>query len=138
MAQYQTPSIIKSTRDNTAKGNNLADTLCTDEHSQAFEKQTTLSVWDTVQRARHPSRLKLENLIQLTFDTFIELHGDRQCSDDRALIGSFASIKGDKVMLIGNNKGCSTEENITRNFGYASPEGFRKAYRRCVIYEFAE
>ena len=88
-----------------------------------------LSGWETVQVARHPDRPKLENLIPLLFDDFIELHGDRLVADDRALIGGFASISGEHIMLIGNNKGTTTKDNIERNFGYASPEGFRKALR---------
>lgn len=94
-----------------------------------------LSCWETVQIARHPDRLKFEHLIGLIADEFIELHGDRRFGDDKALIGGFATIGGKKVMLIGNNKGNTTEENIERNFGYAQPEGFRKLLRLMKLAE---
>jgi acetyl-CoA carboxylase carboxyl transferase subunit alpha len=94
-----------------------------------------LSGWETVQIARHPDRLKFEHILSLIFDDFIELHGDRRFGDDRALIGGFAAIGGQKVMLIGNNKGTTTEDNIERNFGYAQPEGFRKTLRLMQLAE---
>lgn len=94
-----------------------------------------LSGWETVQIARHPDRLKFEHLVPLMTDDFIELHGDRRFGDDRALIGGFATIGERKVMLIGNNKGNTAEENIKRNFGYAGPEGFRKLRRLLKLAE---
>ena len=106
---------------------------------QCREKRKTvfanLSGWQTVQVARHPDRPKFEHLIPLLFDDFIELHGDRLIGDDRALIGGFASIGGERIMVAGNNKGTTTEDNIERNFGYASPEGFRKVLRLMKLAE---
>jgi acetyl-CoA carboxylase carboxyl transferase subunit alpha len=69
------------------------------------------------------------------FSEFIELHGDRHFADDRALIGGFASVGGQKVMLIGHNKGKNVDENVERNFGMARPEGYRKALRLMKIAE---
>jgi acetyl-CoA carboxylase carboxyl transferase subunit alpha len=88
-----------------------------------------LTSWQTVQVARHPERPVFEDYVKFIFTDFIELHGDRSYGDDRALIGGFATIDGQKVMLIGHNKGRTTEEKIARNFGMANPEGYRKALR---------
>ena len=90
------------------------------------QKQTP---WDIVQIARHAERPNIANYIRLMCDDFVELHGDRLFGDDRALIGGFATIGGEKVMLIGHRKGRGVEENIEANFGMASPEGYRKAMR---------
>jgi acetyl-CoA carboxylase carboxyl transferase subunit alpha len=65
----------------------------------------------------------------LIFTDFIELHGDRAFGDDKAIIGGFARLGSQKIMLIGHNKGKTTEEQIERNFGMAKPEGYRKALR---------
>ncbi|MCU0608153.1 MAG: acetyl-CoA carboxylase carboxyltransferase subunit alpha [Chitinispirillaceae bacterium] len=88
-----------------------------------------LSPWQTVQVARHPLRPILRDYIDLIFTDFVELHGDRCFGDDRAMIGGFARLGNQKVMLIGHNKGKNVDENIRRNFGMASPEGYRKALR---------
>jgi acetyl-CoA carboxylase carboxyl transferase subunit alpha len=88
-----------------------------------------LTPWQTVQVARHPKRPVLHDYINFIFTDFIELHGDRCFGDDRALIGGFALLGGEKVMLIGHAKGHTVEDNIDRNFGMARPEGYRKALR---------
>lgn len=88
-----------------------------------------LSPWQTVQVARHPRRPVLHDYISLMFTDFVELHGDRCYGDDHALIGGFATLDNQKVMLIGHSKGKNVEENIERNFGMAQPEGYRKAMR---------
>ena len=89
----------------------------------------TLSPWQTVQVARHPKRPVLYDYISLIFNDFVELHGDRYFGDDRALIGGFAKLDNQKIMLIGHSKGKNIEENVRRNFGMAKPEGYRKALR---------
>jgi acetyl-CoA carboxylase carboxyl transferase subunit alpha len=88
-----------------------------------------LTAWDIVKISRHSSRPVLQDYLGLIFKNFIELHGDRSFSDDKAIIGGFAEIGDMKVMLIGHNKGKNTIENIERNFGMAKPEGYRKALR---------
>ena len=88
-----------------------------------------LTAWDIVKISRHPQRPVLQDYIEHIFSDFIELHGDRYYSDDHAIIGGFATIAGQKVMLIGHNKGKNTLENIERNFAMAKPEGYRKALR---------
>lgn len=96
-------------------------------------KNTSISAkttaWDTVQISRHPNRPILQDYIKLVFNNFIELHGDRYFADDLAIVGGFAEIAGQKVMLIGHNKGKNAVENVERNFGMAKPEGYRKALR---------
>ncbi|MDR3013300.1 MAG: acetyl-CoA carboxylase carboxyltransferase subunit alpha [Chitinispirillales bacterium] len=89
----------------------------------------SLTPWQTVQVARHPKRPVLYDYISLIFSDFIELHGDRAYGDDRALIGGFAKLGEQKVMLIGHSKGKNVDENVRRNFGMARPEGYRKALR---------
>jgi acetyl-CoA carboxylase carboxyl transferase subunit alpha len=93
------------------------------------ELYRNLTPWQTVQVARHPQRPVLRDYIEDIFTDFIELHGDRCFGDDQALIGGFATLGKEKVMLIGHNKGKNVEENIKRNFGMARPEGYRKSLR---------
>ena len=90
------------------------------------KKQTP---WEIVQLARHAERPNIEDYIRLMCDDFVELHGDRLFGDDRGLIGGFATIGGQKAVLIGHRKGRTVEENIEANFGMANPEGYRKAMR---------
>lgn len=87
------------------------------------------SAWETVKISRHPERPILQDYISLVFNNFIPLHGDRYYADDPAIVGGFAQIGDEKVMLIGHNKGKNTNEQIERNFGMAKPEGYRKALR---------
>jgi acetyl-CoA carboxylase carboxyl transferase subunit alpha len=87
------------------------------------------SAWDIVQIARNAERPNIKEYIALMCDDFMELHGDRLFGDDHGLIGGFATIGGQKVMLIGHRKGRTVEENIDANFGMANPEGYRKAMR---------
>ncbi len=88
-----------------------------------------LSAWEQVQLARHPMRPTAVDYIRLMVDEFEELHGDRFFRDDPAVVGGIAMIGGRKVMIVAQEKGRNTKEKITRNFGMASPEGFRKALR---------
>jgi len=94
-----------------------------------------LSSWDIVKISRHPNRPVLQDYLDLMFENFIEFHGDRYYSDDKAMIGGFAEIGDQKVMLIGHNKGKNTNDNIERNFGMAKPEGYRKALRLMKLAE---
>jgi acetyl-CoA carboxylase carboxyl transferase subunit alpha len=90
---------------------------------------THLTPWQRVQLARHPKRPFALDYIQHAFSGFEELHGDRRFSDDRAVVGGFAKIGDQRVVVIGTQKGRDTKENILRNFGSAHPEGYRKALR---------
>jgi len=89
----------------------------------------SLTPLQTVQVVRHPQRPVLHDYIDLVFSDFVELHGDRNFSDDRAIIGGFAMLDREKVMLIGHARGHTVEDNVERNFGMARPEGYRKALR---------
>jgi acetyl-CoA carboxylase carboxyl transferase subunit alpha len=94
-----------------------------------------LSPWEIVQLSRHPERPVLQDYLELIFKNFVEFRGDRYYSDDRAIIGGFAEIGDQKIMLIGHNKGKNTEENVERNFGMSRPEGYRKALRLMKLAE---
>jgi acetyl-CoA carboxylase carboxyl transferase alpha subunit/acetyl-CoA carboxylase carboxyl transferase beta subunit len=91
--------------------------------------QPALTAWDSVQLARHPERPNLLEYLELIFDDFTELHGDRTLRDDPAIIGGLAVLSGYPVMVVGQQKGRGTRENIARNFGMPHPEGYRKALR---------
>lgn len=105
-----------------AKLKERAEVLCRDIFNG-------LTRWQRVQLARHPGRPFTLDYIKLIFDDFIELHGDRLYGDDPAIVGGIASLEGRPVTVIGHQKGRDTKENIARNFGMASPEGYRKALR---------
>ncbi len=90
---------------------------------------TSLSPWQRVQIARHTQRPYLLDYAKLCFEEFVELHGDRHIGDDNAMPGGFAMLDGQKVVLLGHQKGRDTKENLLRNFGSAHPEGYRKALR---------
>ena len=87
-----------------------------------------LTPWERVHMARHPKR-PLAGDYLAALDSFEELHGDRHFRDDHALVGGFAKIRGRRVVVLAQRKGRDTKENIYRNFGMASPEGYRKAKR---------
>src|SRR5437899_12672617 len=94
-----------------------------------------LSRWQVVQLSRHPNRPYMLDYVQRLFTDWVELHGDRSFGDDQALIGGVARCDGEPVMLIGQQKGRSTKENILRSFGMPRPEGYRKALRLMKLAE---
>ena len=94
-----------------------------------------LTRWQRVLLSRHPDRPYTYDYIQLMCDEFIELHGDRQVRDDPAMIGGFAKIDGQGVMIIGQQKGRNTKQRQHRNFGMPNPEGYRKALRLMKLAE---
>jgi len=96
---------------------------------------TNLTGWENVQMSRHPDRPQTLDYISLICEDFIELHGDRTVRDDKAIIGGFATIAGNSVMVIGHQKGKNTKERQFRNFGMANPEGYRKALRLMKLAE---
>ncbi len=95
----------------------------------------SLTPWQKIQIARHPKRPYSIDYIHMIMVDFIELCGDRMFQDDKAIIGGFAKLDGEKVLVIGHQKGRDTKENLMRNFGSAHPEGYRKAMR---LMELAE
>ena len=92
-------------------------------------KYSSLSPWQKVQVARHPERPHFIDYINSIFDNFQELNGDRNFGQDDAIIGGLASLNGQSVMIIGQEKGNDTNSRIKRNFGMARPEGYRKSIR---------
>ncbi len=104
---------------------------------EATRKQvfTDLTAWQRVQLARHPKRPYTLDYLQRIAADFVELHGDRRFSDDRAIVGGMATINGHRVVVIGQQKGRDTKENLLRNFGCAHPEGYRKALRLMQLAE---
>ncbi|MDA7854872.1 acetyl-CoA carboxylase carboxyltransferase subunit alpha [Cyclobacteriaceae bacterium] len=94
-----------------------------------------LTRWQRIQLSRHPDRpYTLDYIYEITSE-FIELHGDRNVGDDRAVVGGFAEIDGETIMVIGQQKGRNTKQRQERNFGMANPEGYRKALRLMKLAE---
>lgn len=94
--------------------------------NEVFSK---LTAWEQVQLARHPLRPYTLDYVNAFASEFVELHGDRTFSDDPAIVAGFMTINDLRVMMIGQQKGRDTRENIRRNFGMPNPEGYRKANR---------
>ena len=94
-----------------------------------------LSSWQKVQLSRHPDRPYTNKYINNMTSNFVEFFGDRNVKDDKAMIGGFASLDGETVMIIGQQKGINTKMRQLRNFGMANPEGYRKALRLMKLAE---
>jgi acetyl-CoA carboxylase carboxyl transferase subunit alpha len=100
-----------------------------------IEIYRTLTPWQRVLVARHPSRPYMTDYVERLFTDFHEIHGDRRYADDGAIVAGFARYKGHHVLLVGHQKGRDTKQKIARNFGYARPEGYRKALRAMRLAE---
>lgn len=96
---------------------------------------SNLGPWDRVKLARHPLRPLTTDYINLIFENFIELHGDRLFADDRAIVTGFATLGGMRVFLVGHRKGKTTEARMACNWGCAHPEGYRKALLKMKLAE---
>ena len=109
------------------------NTVISTLESRILEKRkeitANLTPWQKVQLSRHPDRPYTLEYILKIFTNFIELHGDRNVKDDKAMVGGFAQLDGQTVMVIGQQKGTNTKMRQMRNFGMANPEGYRKALR---------
>ena len=115
----------KDTPDGVEKLNQLQQKLT----NQISKIHRSLSRWQKVQLARHPERPYTLDYIQHLSPDFMELHGDRHFSDDSAVISGIGTIDGQKVAIIGQQKGRNTKDNLYRNFGMMRPDGYRKALR---------
>jgi len=108
-------------------------------HARISDKRAeiyrSLTPWQQVQVARHPGRPGFEVFLAKLFAGFVEIHGDRRFADDHAIITGFAEYRGQQVLVLGHVKGGDTKEKIFRNFGYARPEGYRKALRAMRLAE---
>ena len=102
------------------------ETLAARRREEIFQALTPAQ---KIQVARHPQRPSTLDFIQMFCDDWVELHGDRNGSDDQALIGGIGRIGSRPVLLLGQQKGRDTKENVARNFGMATPGGYRKALR---------
>jgi acetyl-CoA carboxylase carboxyl transferase subunit alpha len=126
----------------TGMGNGDAGAL--DGEIRRLEKRTAklqqeifaeLSRWQVVQLSRHPNRPYMLDYVQRLFTDWLELHGDRSFADDQALVGGLARLDGEPVLVLGQQKGRSTKENLLRSFGMPRPEGYRKALRLMKLAE---
>jgi acetyl-CoA carboxylase carboxyl transferase subunit alpha len=113
----------------TEARNRQIDVLRRKVETTRAELYASLTPWQRVLVSRHPDRPNLEDYITLLFTRFVEIHGDRRFADDPAIMTGFADYKGQPILLVGHVKGRDTKEKIFRNFGYARPEGYRKALR---------
>ena len=122
----------------TLKRKSMAQNLDLSCEIEAIEKKfdatkreiySNLTSWQIIQLARHPKRPYAVDYINIIFTDFQEFHGDRRFGDDKAIIGGTAFLKGEPVMIIAQQKGRNTKENLARNFGMPLPEGYRKALR---------
>ena len=120
----------------------LGDTVATHEDIRRLKRELAetkkriygnLAPWETVQVARHSDRPMTTDYLNLVFDEFVELHGDKAFGDDRALRTGFAKLDQYKVMVIGHQKGRTTKERITCYHGCAHPEGYRKALAKMKL-----
>ncbi len=102
-----------------------------EKQAQEYKKElySNLTPSQRLQIARHPNRPSFLDYVNLITEDFIELHGDREGTDDRAIIGGIAKIDGQSVVITGTQKGKSTKENLIYNFGMPQPQGYRKALR---------
>jgi acetyl-CoA carboxylase carboxyl transferase subunit alpha len=117
---------------------NLSDSI-NKLYDQVTERRrditANLTPWQKVQLSRHPDRPYTMKYIEKMTDNFIELFGDRNVKDDKAMIGGFAQLEGQTAMFIGQQKGTNTKTRQMRNFGMANPEGYRKALRLMKLAE---
>lgn len=111
------------------------DTLKRRLETVRVELYQHLTPWQRVLVARHPNRPGLEDFIQRLFPGFVEIHGDRRFADDHAIMTGFADFHDEPVLVVGHVKGGDTKDKIFRNFGYARPEGYRKALRAMRLAE---
>jgi len=126
---------LKNSAIDSSELNDQINTLRIERDMETKKIYSKLSIWQTVQVARHPQRPHTLDFIDRIFDDFDELHGDRQFGDDASIIGGIAYLENMPVMIIGHEKGRDTEEKVRRNFGMPQPEGYRKAKR---LMELAE
>lgn len=122
---------MSDTLDISAEINKL-EVKINDLRKNIFEN---LTPWQIVQLARHPERPYSLDYIYLMTENFVELHGDRNYRDDKAVVGGFATLGDYSVMIIGQQKGRDTKSNLYRNFGMMNPEGYRKALRLMKLAE---
>src|SRR5215212_4120377 len=115
--------------------NREIDLLSRKLHNARVDIYARLTPWQRVLISRHPSRPDMLDYVARLFTDFVELHGDRRFADDHAIVTGTGCYKGQPVMVVGHHKGGDTKAKIYRNFGYARPEGYRKAIRMMRLAE---
>src|SRR5499427_6575910 len=118
--------IAQPRTDSNARSIDALNRRINDKRAEIYR---SLTPWQQVQVARHPGRPGFEVFLAKLFAGFVEIHGDRRFADDHAIITGFAEYRDQQVLVVGHVKGGDTKEKIFRNFGYARPEGYRKALR---------
>ena len=127
---------LKITSEKSKTNMSSAITLLEDKIVETKRQLTTnLTPWQRVQLSRHPDRPYTLKYIVNMCTNFIEMHGDRNVKDDKAMVGGFAQLGGETIMIIGQQKGSNTKTRQLRNFGMANPEGYRKALRLMKLAE---
>ena len=127
--EKQLDDIVKSSRDSDLDFSTEIKAIEKKIEHTKRDVYSDLSPWQKVQLSRHPNRPYSLDYIERIFDDFEELHGDRSFMDHAAIVGGLASMDDQKVMIIAQQKGRNTEDNLKRNFGCPNPEGYRKALR---------
>lgn len=118
-----------------AKSETERETIAAELEKERARLATDLTPWQRVELARHAQRPKMLDYTARIFEDFIELHGDRCSGEDTAMVGGIARFRGQTVVVVGTQKGTSTEDKIFRKFGMSHPQGYRKALR---LFEMAE
>ncbi len=128
---------INELQNGTTQDDSSAQIKELEEQKTSLQKEmySNLAPYEIVKIARHPLRPPVSDYIKMMVDDFIELHGDRNYGDDRAITTGFGTIGGKKALIIGQHKGKTTKERIACNFGMPNPEGYRKALQKMKLAE---
>lgn len=127
--EKQLDDLLKTSKDSDLDFSDEISAIEKKIESTKREVYADLSPWQKVQLSRHPNRPYTKDYLETVFDQFEPLHGDRLFKEDAAIIGGPALLDEKRVMILGQQKGRNTEENLNRNFGCPNPEGYRKALR---------
>lgn len=137
--EFEEPIALLKERIIAATATGAEETAITELKQQLLSKQkevySNLTVWQRIQVSRHPDRPYTKFFIETMCSNFIELFGDRNHRDDKSIIGGLGDIDGKTYMIIGHQKGTTTQMRIVRNFGMPNPEGYRKALRLMKLAE---
>ena len=128
-------ALLERETDRSGDIENEIRTLRLELVKQLRETYSSLDAWQTVQVARHKNRPYTRDYLNLAFDDFVELHGDKHFGDDRAMLAGFAKLDRFKVLVLGHQKGRTYKERAACHFGCAHPEGYRKAMSKMRLAE---
>jgi len=128
-------ALLERETDRSGDIENEIRTLRLELVKQLRETYGSLDAWQTVQVARHKNRPYTRDYLNLAYDDFVELHGDKHFGDDRAMLAGFAKLDRFKVLVLGHQKGRTDKERAACHFGCAHPEGYRKAMSKMRLAE---